>query len=89
MPENARREAVGIERLERRELFADADELDRRAGHAVDRERRAAARIAVHLREDHAGDAETIVEALGDVRWLLDPSSHRRRTEFRFGSIAL
>ena len=31
-PEDARGEAVGIERFERAELLADADELDRRAG---------------------------------------------------------
>ena len=73
--EDARGQTIGIERLERRELLADADELDRRAGFGMNRERRAAARVAVHLREDHARDPETIVEAFGDVGRLL--AGHR------------
>ena len=59
-------QAVGVERLQRVELLAHADVLDRRVGDAVDRERRAAARVAVHLGQDHAGDAEGVVKALGD-----------------------
>ena len=55
-----------MERLQRVELLAHADVLDRRVGDPVDRERRATARIAVHLGEDHAGDAEGVVEALRD-----------------------
>ena len=38
---------------------------------AVDRERRATARVAVHLGEDHAGDAERAVEALRDLHRVL------------------
>ena len=64
--EDPPRQPVGMERLQRVELLAHADVLDRRVGDAVDGERRAAAGVAVHLGEDHAGDAEGVVEALGD-----------------------
>jgi hypothetical protein len=60
-----------MEILERVRLLADADVLDRLLQHAVDRERRTAARIAVHLREDDAGDVETRVEALRDLHGVL------------------
>ena len=46
----------GMEGLERVELFAGAEELDRRAGHRAHRERRAAALIAVGAGQDDAGD---------------------------------
>ena len=45
----------GMERLEVLRLLADADELDRLSGRRDDRERRAAARVAVRLRQDDAG----------------------------------
>ena len=46
-------------------------ELDRLAGHLADRERRAAARIAVGLRQDHAGERQRLVEGLGRVHGIL------------------
>ena len=64
--EDPAREAVGVERLERLELLADTDVLDRRLGDSVDRQRRAAAGVAVHLGQDDAGDAEGVVESPGD-----------------------
>ena len=64
-----------MEGFERRKLFADADELDRRSRFGMNRERGAAARVAVDLRQDHARDAETLVESFGDVGRLL--SGHR------------
>jgi hypothetical protein len=64
-------------------LLADADELDRHAGHAADRERRATARIAVHLRQDHAGQG-SLVEALRDAHRLLP--DHRVHHEQRLPS---
>ena len=57
--------AVGMERLERVELLAHAHELQRLAGDVADGERRAAARIAIHLGEDDAGDAQPLVELVG------------------------
>ena len=44
-----------MEGLERVELFAGAEELDRRAGDRAHRERRAAAPIAVGAGQDDAG----------------------------------
>ena len=55
--QNATGHALGMELLERVRLFADTDVLDRLLRDAVDRERRAAARVAVELRQDDAGDA--------------------------------
>src|SRR5665213_3381714 len=84
-PEDARGETVRVELLERGDLLADADELDRSAGHAVDRERRTAARVAVHLGQDHARDPEPLVERLGDVDRLL--SGHRVGDEQDLGRL--
>ena len=44
------------------ELLADAGELDRLAGDVAHRERRAAARIAVELGEDDAGERQALAE---------------------------
>src|SRR5215208_726069 len=69
--ENAPGHAVRVELLERVRLLADADVLDRLLRDAVDRERGAAAGVAVHLRQDDAGDAERAVEALRDLHRVL------------------
>jgi hypothetical protein len=53
--EDAPGHAVRVEVLERVELLADADVLDGLLRDAVDRERGAAAGVAVHLGQDHAG----------------------------------
>jgi hypothetical protein len=55
--EDAPGHALGVELLERVGLLADADVLDRLLEDAVDRQGGATAGIAVHLGEDHAGDA--------------------------------
>ena len=56
LAEDPRRHAVGVEGLERLELLAHADEEDRRPGDGADRERGAAAGVAVELGEDDAVD---------------------------------
>jgi hypothetical protein len=43
------------------ELLADADELDRLAGDRLDRQRRAAAGVAVELGQHHAGQRQRLV----------------------------
>ena len=60
-----------MERLEVVELFAGAGELDRLAGDFAEAERRAAARIAVELGQDRAGDAQCLVKMRGDADRLL------------------
>ena len=55
--EDARRHALGMERLEAVELLADAGELDRLAGDVAHRQRRAAARVAVELGQDRRRSA--------------------------------
>ena len=62
MPRMRLGDALGMELLQRVDLLADADELDRLAGDGAHRQRRAAARIAVHAGQDDAGDAEALVE---------------------------
>ena len=69
--EDAAGDARRIEILERVELFADADQLDRLAGDGAHRQRRAAAPIAVDAGEHDAGDADAIVERLGEVDRVL------------------
>src|SRR5687768_2770171 len=65
--------------LERIRLLADADVLDRLLENPIDRERRAASRIAIHLREDDARDAEPRIEALRDLHGVL--AGHAIRDE--------
>ena len=69
--ENPARHALRIELLERVGLFADADVLDRLLGDTVNRQRRATACVAVHLREDDAGHVQPRVEALRDLHRVL------------------
>ena len=69
--QDAADDAVGMERLEGVGLFAGADELDGLAGDVANGERRAAARVAVHLGQDHAGEAEARVKILRRVDRVL------------------
>ena len=69
--EDAADDAVGMKRLEGVGLFAHADELDGLAGDVADGERRAAAGVAVHLGEDHAGESETSMKVLRGVDGVL------------------
>ncbi len=69
--EDARGHAVRKERFERIELFAHTHELERFAGDRPDRERRAAAGVAVELGQHHPVEADGGVELLGDVHGFL------------------
>ena len=62
MPKQPRHEAIGIELLEIFQPLAAADKRNRHADDRHDRQRRAAARIAVELAQDDAADAEPAVE---------------------------
>ena len=75
--EDAVGDAGRVELLQRVDLLADADELDRLAGDGAHRERRAAAGIAVHAGEHDAGDAEPLVEGAGgvDASWPVRASA--------------
>ncbi len=53
------------------QLLARAGELDRLAGDRAHRKRRATACIAVHAREDHAGERHLLGEVLGDIDRVL------------------
>ncbi len=69
--EDAVGDTLGMEGFQRIELFADAEELDRRAGDRAHRKRRAAARIAIGARQDDAGQLDALVEGFGDVDRVL------------------
>ena len=69
----------GLKRSKPVELFADADELDRLAGNLAHRQRSTAARIAIKLREDHAGQWQAFGECLGGIDGVL--SQHRVNDE--------
>ena len=66
---------VGVEALEVAELLAGRGVEDRLAGDRLDRERRAAAGVAVELREDHAVEVGRLGELLGHVHRVL--AGHR------------
>ena len=83
MPEDALREPIGMERLEPVGPLAGPEERDRQAGRGADAERRAAARVAVHLRQHEAGDRQLGVERLRDADRLL--AGHRVDDEQRLG----
>ena len=61
----------GMEFLQRIDLFAGADELDRLAGDGAHRERRAAAAVAVDAGQHDAGDADALVEGARGVDRVL------------------
>ena len=68
---NTPRHAFGVEHLEIGKLFTDADILDRSARHRLDGQGRAAAGIAVHLGQDHAGQGQILVEGFGHGHGIL------------------
>ena len=61
----------GIEILQRVELFAGADQLDRLAGDGAHRQRRAAAAVAVDAGEHDAGEADALVERAREIDRVL------------------
>ena len=70
-PEDALREAIGMKWLEAVGSLPGPEEGDRQAGGRTDAERRAAARVAVHLGQHEAGDGQLGVERLGHAHRLL------------------
>ena len=71
-----------MERLEVVELFAGAGELDRLAGDFAETERRAAARVAIELGQDRAGDAQCLVKMRGDADRLLPGGGVEHEQDF-------
>src|SRR5204862_3328712 len=82
---HARDDAFGMERLEVLEALAASDERDRNAYDRHHRERRAAARIAIELRQDDTGDADAPVELAGALDRVLP--GHRVRDVEQVGWI--
>ena len=86
MPRMRLGHAVGVERLELVELLAGTGEEDRLADDLLHRQRGAAARVAVDLGEDHAVEADGLVELGGDVHRFL--AGHRVDDEQRVVGLA-
>src|SRR5277367_4469319 len=60
--QNARHHAIRQKRFQRIVLFAHAHELHRRARHLPNRKRRPAACVAIHFRQDDAGNSQPLVK---------------------------
>src|SRR5262249_6316779 len=73
--EDAAGHALGLEEVEVVDLLADAGEEDGAAGDGLEGDGGAAARVAVELREDDAGELKLLVEDLGRVDGVL--TGHR------------
>jgi len=72
-----------------RRIFSYSDVLDGLFCHAVDRERRSAPGIAVHLGQHYNSDIERLVKALRDLNSVLPviPSATRRISDGRSASL--
>ena len=77
MPRMRLGHAVGMELLEVGELLTGRREGDGLADDLLDRERSAAAGVAVELRQDHAVERERLVERLGECSPRPDRSWRR------------
>ena len=80
--QNAARHAVGMKWLNIGKLLAGTAELNGLADHGFDGKRRAAACVAVQLGQNHAVDAQLLIEGLGDVDSVL--AGHRVHHEQDF-----
>ena len=71
LAKDARRQAIRVERLERVDLLARTQKLDRLAGDKAHRQRRTTARIAIGFGKNHAGQRQRLAEGLGGVHRVL------------------
>ena len=69
--ENPRRHPLRMKRLELIQLLAGAREFDGFAGDGLHAQRRAAARIAIQLGQNRAGDLQRLIKMRGDVDGFL------------------
>ena len=85
MPRMREGDAVRMERLQRFGFLADAEEFNRLAGNMANRQRRAAAGVAVHFGQHHAGQRQRFVKGFGGIRRIL--AGHRIDDEQGFNRI--
>ena len=74
-----------MERLQRFGFLADAEEFNRLAGNMANRQRRAAAGVAVHFGQHHAGQRQRFVKGLRGIRRIL--TGHRINDEQGFNRV--
>ncbi len=87
--ENARDDAVGVERLERVVFFTDADEFYRGARNFADREGCAATGVTIELGENHTCDAELFVKFTRGANSVLPDHGVGDKQDFRGIQFAL
>ncbi len=86
--QNAVGDAVGMKILERVDLFAGAQKLDRLAGDGAHGKRRAAAAIAVDAGQHDAGNADAVVEVFRKIDRVLASEAIGDEQDFmRMGDI--
>ncbi len=86
--EDAVGDALGMKILQRIHFFAGADQFYRLAGDGAHGQRRAAASVAVDAGQHDAGNADAVVEALGEIDRVLAGQGCRRRAGFHAGCAA-
>ena len=80
--------AVGVEYVDGVKFFAGTDKFDRFTGHIAHRQRGAAARITVELRQNDTRNGKQIVERFGHIdRFLTDHSVDHQKNFRRFDSV--
>ena len=83
--ENTGSDTVRVERLQRFGFLADAEEFNRLAGDMTNRQRRAAAGVAVDFGQHHAGQRQRFVKGLRGIRRIL--TGHRIDDEQRLNRV--
>src|SRR5208337_419974 len=69
--QNARHDAIGMERFQRIVFLTDANKLDGLSRNLANGKRRTASGIAGHLSEDYAGERKFLVELIGGAHRVL------------------
>src|SRR5262249_36766827 len=69
--ENSLRYTVGIERFERIVTLTNTNEFHRLPGNLLDRKCRAATSVAVHLRQDYAGNSHAAMKLFSGANGVL------------------
>ena len=71
-----------MERLQRLQLFAHAHELNRAAGHCLDRQCRTTAGVTIHLSQNQTSQLQIFVEAFRHVHGILTGHSIYNQQNF-------
>src|SRR5213075_2853703 len=87
--QNSLGHAIRIKRFERVVTLANADKLHRLPGDLLDRKRRAATRITVHLCQNHSRDSHEPVKLFGGTNSVLASHSISDKEDLNWMSLPL